>query len=268
MNPRPGKPSSRPPADLNDYNTPEAPDKVSIDGSDQWGRGQVKFGYGSTLYGTADRAEQTGTRPSFIREGQLSYSDAQGYLGALRAKARVPNASKADKLAYSNLISSLSSYRDTKIESDSGADSAWAAMLNDASDGRVNVMDLIQSGSSGPPGGSGGSSAYTGPVSSVTKMADSDIRNIANNVSMEMIGRGVSDEEFQKIVKRTQQAEVNNPTISSGGVATNITDQGLTTVGREDIVKNIIAKQPEYAEFQKATTLMSWFDEALSGRVK
>ena len=114
----------------------------------------------------------------------------------------------------------------------------------------------------------GGSGAYTGPVASVSKMADSDIRNLANTVSMEMVGRGVSDEEFQKIVKRTQRAEVNNPTISSGGAASNITDQGLTTVGREDIVKNIIAKQPEYAEFQKATTLMSWFDQALSGRVK
>ena len=123
-------------------------------------------------------------------------------------------------------------------------------------------------GADGAPTGGGGSGAYTGPVASVSKMADSDIRNLANTVSMEMVGRGVSDEEFQKIVKRTQRAEVNNPTISSGGAASNITDQGLTTVGRADIVKNIIAKQPEYEEFQKSTTLMSWFDQALSGRVK
>jgi len=261
MTDRPGKPSSRPPADLNDYNTPETPDKVSIDGSDQWGRGQVKFGYGSTLWGTADTAEQTGTRPSFIREGKLSHSDAQGYLGALRAKARVPNASEAAKSAYSNLISSLSSYRDTKIESDSSADSAWSAMLSDASDGRVNVMDLIQSGSSGPPGGSGsgGSSAYTGPVTTTSSTITDEItaQALLNNYARDLIGRDLNQGEVDKYVKRFNKMEANNPqvTLSVPGVGANSSVTN-TAASKEELLRQVVSSNPDYAKFQIDTTVM------------
>lgn len=130
------------------------------------------------------------------------------------------------------------------------------------------AYDAYTGGGGEADGGGGRGGAYSGPVSSVSKWAESDIKNLANTVAMQMVGRGVSDEELRKITRRMQTAEVEQPSVSSGGQATTTTQQGLTQIGREDIVKNIIAKQPEYGEFQKATTLMSWFDQALSGRVQ
>jgi hypothetical protein len=81
-----------------------------------------------------------------------------------------------------------------------------------------------------------------------------------------MLGRAVTDEEYQRIWKRTRKAEQTQPQITQSGTGYSTTEQGLTAEGRQDIVQNILAKKPEYEEFQKATTLMSWFDEALSRR--
>jgi hypothetical protein len=119
----------------------------------------------------------------------------------------------------------------------------------------------------GPRGGSG-SRAYTGPVQSVTVQAESDVRATADTVAMEMLGRGVSDEEFQRILNRTRKAEQAQPQVTTSATGMSTTQQGLTAEGRQDIVQNIIAKKPEYQEFQKATTLMSWFDRALNERMQ
>ena len=117
-------------------------------------------------------------------------------------------------------------------------------------------------------GGSGRGGAYTGPVKSVTVQAESDIRATADAIGMEMLGRGVSDEEFQRILKRTRKAEQAQPDVTTSGVSSRETQQGLSAEGRQDIVQNILAKKPEYEEFQKATTLMSWFDRALQERMQ
>lgn len=119
-----------------------------------------------------------------------------------------------------------------------------------------------------PSGGSGRGGAYTGPVRSVTVQAESDIRATADAIGMEMLGRGVSDEEFKRILKRTRKAEQAQPDITTSGVSSRETQQGLSAQGRQDIVQNILAKKPEYEEFQKATTLMSWFDRALQERMQ
>jgi hypothetical protein len=114
-----------------------------------------------------------------------------------------------------------------------------------------------------------GGGAYMGPVESVTVQAESDVRATADAVAMEMLGRGVSDAEFKRILNRTRKAEQAQPQVTTPmGPGRQVTEQGLSTEGRQDIVQNIIAKKPEYQEFQKATTLMSWFDRALQERMQ
>jgi hypothetical protein len=121
----------------------------------------------------------------------------------------------------------------------------------------------------GSSGGRGGrTAAYTGPVQSITVQAESDVRSTANAVAMEMLGRGVSDEEFKRILNRTRKAEQAQPQVATTSTGMSTTEQGLTAEGRKDIIENIIAKKPEYQEFQKATTLMSWFDRALQERMQ
>jgi hypothetical protein len=106
-------------------------------------------------------------------------------------------------------------------------------------------------------------------VESVTVQAESDVRATADAVAMEMLGRGVSDAEFKRILNRTRKAEQAQPQVTTPmGPGRQVTEQGLSTEGRQDIVQNIIAKKPEYQEFQKATTLMSWFDRALQERMQ
>ena len=134
-----------------------------------------------------------------------------------------------------------------------------------------NIYRDYASGVYGAVGGSGrgsGSGGYAGPSRSVVVAAESDIRATADAVAMEMLGRGVSDEELQRIIRRTRSAERAQPQVTTSGPGMSVTEQGLTAEGRQDIVQNILAKKPEYAEFQKATTLMSWFDRALSERMQ
>ena len=109
---------------------------------------------------------------------------------------------------------------------------------------------------------------YTGPVATRTIAAESDVRATADAVAMEMLGRAVTDEEYDRILKRTRKAERNQPQVTTSGRGYSTTQQGLSAEGRQDIVENILAKKPEYQEFQKATTLMSWFDEALNRRMR
>ena len=109
---------------------------------------------------------------------------------------------------------------------------------------------------------------YRGPVATRTVAAESDVRATADAVALEMLGRGITDEEFNRILNRTRKAEVEEPQITQAGRGFSTTEQGLTAQGRQDIVTNILSKKPEYQEFQKATTLMSWFDEALNRRMQ
>lgn len=109
---------------------------------------------------------------------------------------------------------------------------------------------------------------YTGPVATRTVAAESDVRATADAVALEMLGRSVTDEEYDRILKRTRKAEQAQPQITTSGRGYSTTEQGLSAQGRQDIVENILAKKPEYQEFQKATTLMSWFDEALNRRMQ
>lgn len=122
--------------------------------------------------------------------------------------------------------------------------------------------------STSPPKEDGGAGRYRGPVATRTVAAETDVRATADAVALEMLGRGITDDEFERILNRTRKAEMAEPQITTSGTGYSTTEQGLTAQGRQDIVTNILSKKPEYQEFQKATTLMSWFDEALNRRMQ
>lgn len=121
--------------------------------------------------------------------------------------------------------------------------------------------------------GGGGSGAYNGPVTSTTYTYanQSDVRDLADQIGMEMVGRGVTAEEWDKIKKRVRKLESRRPdvvtTTPQGDAArTTVQQQGLTNADRQNVIENILAKNPEYGDYQKATTLMDWFDKAISER--
>lgn len=123
------------------------------------------------------------------------------------------------------------------------------------------------------PASVGGSGAYKGPVTttSYTYGNPADLRDLANQVGMTMVGRGVTEEEFNKIQKRVKRQEASKPDVTTttphGDAArTNVSQQGMTNADRQDVIESILAKNPEYGDYQKATTLMDWFDKAISER--
>jgi len=106
------------------------------------------------------------------------------------------------------------------------------------------------------PGGTGGKGAYTGPRASITVQAESDIRATANALALEMIGRPLNDKEIERVTKRMRKAEQEQPQVTTGNVARTVTTQGLTAQGREDVLRDVIAKRPEFEQYQLDTTVM------------
>lgn len=99
---------------------------------------------------------------------------------------------------------------------------------------------------------SGGSRAYTGPVTTVTQLGDEDIRRMANDEAMSLIGRDVTDAEFKKIMTAVRRAEARNPSVSGGRGASRTSVEGLSAQTRAEIIREktagFIAKDVALAE--------------------
>lgn len=137
------------------------------------------------------------------------------------------------------------------------------------------VADANADGSNGPGGGGssgsgggggGGGSAGTPPV--VSMMNRADVNTLANSIAQEMLGRGVTESELDRIMKRVRRVERNNPrTVSVGANGATVVRDGASQATREQVIQRVLAKNPEYEPFQKATTLMDWFNNALQERM-
>ncbi len=133
-------------------------------------------------------------------------------------------------------------------------------------DGQVTVQQPSGPGSRGPSGGGSG-----GPSTSMsyTQLGEADLQDLANQIGMTMVGRGVTDDEMAKILKRVRAVEAKRPQVtSSNGAGSSTTQQGVTNSDRQDVIENILAKNPQYGDYQKATTMMDWFGNALNARLQ
>jgi hypothetical protein len=125
-----------------------------------------------------------------------------------------------------------------------------------------NILAGIDQSSGDAGTGSGGRSggrtaAYTGPVESIAVQAESDINATADTIAIELLGRGATKEEKDRIVKRIRKAEMAQPQVTRReGPGRQITQEGLTSQGREDILREVLSKRPEFEQFQLDTTVM------------
>jgi hypothetical protein len=110
----------------------------------------------------------------------------------------------------------------------------------------------------------GGSGRYTGPTESRTIMAESDIRATANALAIELIGRPVSDKELNRLTEQMRKAEQQQPTVTTSTTGATTTTHGLTAQGREDILREVIAENPEYEKFQVDTTVLDAMTEFIN----
>ncbi len=249
-------------------------------GSDEYNTGipgaankdAVKFGYFTGLQGTADRYEATGSgRYQTDRDVNTIVFEAQKYLGNLRAQARVPNASAADKKAYKDFVAALRRYKGgDPFETTSGEDTAWATVLKDAADTGVNAVDLLWggNGSGGGGGSNGGSGGGGGPFTNVTTALSNrqDTESYLNAALGEFLGREATDKEIARFQKALNKQETRNPTIdkgvSSGSGTTATRINGFS--GQAQMAKEFAQSRTDYAETTAATTLMDIMESAIS----
>ena len=235
----------------NDAATPQGPGQTVTESAPaQSDDRPVALGYEYTTYQTG--AGITG-KPlmTTVYEGVRNFEKLAG-------KGLPPGAPKKDKDAFQNLLTDLRRVTNSELGTYLGQRDAYYMVLKAAASGDVNAADILKGdlGSFDPDGSGSGSGKYTGPRASIVQQAESDINATANALALEMIGRPLNQKELNRVTKRIRTAEVEQPTISTGGKAMTVQQQGLTAQGREDILREVIAKRPEFEKFQLDTTVM------------
>lgn len=115
----------------------------------------------------------------------------------------------------------------------------------------------IENGGRGGAAGGGRSGAYTGPVRSVTVQAETDIVASARAAAEELLGRMPTQQELDRILKRTRSAEQAQPTVQTRqGPGQVTTAEGLTKEGRDNILRQVLMQSPDYQDYQIDSTVM------------
>lgn len=136
----------------------------------------------------------------------------------------------------------------------------------------VDLIDYLFSRVEGPGtdmgggGRSGRAAAYTGPRTSVTLASERDLRNTADAIASTVLGRGITDEEFQSVLEKVRTAERAEAQVTTGGTAMTTTQAGLSAEGRQDVITRALMQGPEAEEFGRATKMMDLFYSALEAR--
>ncbi len=109
-----------------------------------------------------------------------------------------------------------------------------------------------------PTGGTGGrAAAYAGPMESVQVAAETDIVAMAQATAQELLGRSATQQELDKILKRTRKAEQAQPQVQTRqGPGRVTTEEGLTKSGRDAILRKVLMQSPDYASYQFDSTVM------------
>jgi len=218
----------------------------------------------TTLAGIAASSDRNSaaynmTVPQSQLAGALGADEMEGGLFQIVAAGRGNNSSANGVF---QALSAESARLNAQGQRVTPQDLAYQEALNNGwiKDGKVTISGAGPRG----PGGTGPSTSM-----SYTQLGEADLQDLANQIGMTMVGRGVTDDEMAKILKRVRAVEAKRPQItSSNGAGSSTTQQGVTNSDRQDVIENILAKNPQYGDYQKATTMMDWFGSALNARLQ
>lgn len=103
-------------------------------------------------------------------------------------------------------------------------------------------------------GGRAGAGAFSGPTSTVDLSNETTAYTLLNTAARDMIGRDLTPEEVRKYTEQLNQIERESPRVATPG------GPGMTTysggVDRQEVVRQLIAENPEFAGFQLNHTIM------------
>ena len=198
-------------------------------------------------------------------------ADAMNYFYDIRGKGTSANASKEDKQSWKNLLSSLRAYTNQELGTADAQASAFGQVLKYASRSGESVPAIL-SGASGEEAGflngtsPGSAGAYTGPRTTVSMTSERDLRMTADAIASTVLGRAVTEDEFQKVLKQVRAAEQAEPSVTTSGISMTTSQAGLSAEGRQDIIREALMQGPEAESFGRATKMMDLFYSALEER--
>lgn len=221
----------------------------------------VPFDYARFPGGSADAYERFNMRyPSEYYYRTMA--NARGHISMLRAQSRDPQASPQQRGAYGVVVDQLRKYTNSKLGTMGAVDTAWDELLTDAQEGNVAALQLLYAGNPDEDKDSDGSGGKKyGTSSSVTYANEVDVEVLANQVALNMIGRNLSQKEFNAIYSDFRKEEGRNPTVATTSPGGSVTQQGTTAAEREDILKELVTEMPEFAVYQGGEGLLDKMQE-------
>ena len=202
-----------------------------------------------TESGYFDRLDKLGGGPATIYNTRKT-EDAEAYIGEVRAQG----GGIEDNPQYSNLRTGLMGYFGQRFKTYTSDDAAWRQLVEDAASFNVSPLDLLKEGQAAYLGsggyGSGGSGGSGGTSKSYTNANKADVRVLANAISEDMIGRRITDKEFDRMLKKVRKEENKSPTITTRSGKTTRTKEGITDAERQEVLEGVLRENPEWKKYQ------------------
>jgi len=154
---------------------------------------------------------------------------------------------KFSKYVASDLTNATDMYQAYASEGGSGSFQDW-------------IIGYVQSAPKEVDTGAGGrGGGYSGPVTTTTvNITDEDTAEaLLDKYARDLLGRGLTEKERTKYVKEFNVAEREAPqvTISEGSGALRATTT-TTATSKEELLRQVVSNNPDYAKFQVDTTIM------------
>jgi hypothetical protein len=161
----------------------------------------------------------------------------------LRGGFTTKSRAKFSKYVASDVTNATDMYRAYSAEGGSGSFQDW-------------IIGYVQSA---PPMEDDDDGRYSGPVTTTTtNITDEDTAEaLLDKYARDLLGRGLTEKERTKYVKEFNIAEREAPqvTYSEGSRATRASTT-TTATSKEELLREVVSKNPDYAKFQVDTTIM------------
>jgi len=128
-------------------------------------------------------------------------------------------------------------------------------------------LDWYSSGSEAKDGsgGRGGRGGYSGPTTTtaVTLTDEVSAEALLDQFARDLLGRGLTQKETSKYLKQFRKSEMESPQVTTTtptgrGTATQVTE---TAASKDELLRDMIASNPDYQKFQVDTTIMDMLME-------
>lgn len=156
---------------------------------------------------------------------------------------------------YQELEDGLRGYFGQSFESYSSLDAAWNRVVEDAMAGNREALRLLEIGqirNSLDPGddGVGGGGVPAGPRYTINEASEEDIYTLAQGLAQEMLGRPITDKQFDNLLKRVRKEENANPTVTRTMGNTTKTEVGVTNEDRKSVMAELLQENPRWRNYQ------------------